>query len=65
LRVCHKTIDPVAGLFQDYFNEEGHFGPRKEGWFTDMFGPGREGHEARRRHGEAYQGWSAHENLLR
>jgi hypothetical protein len=41
--VCHKTIDPVAGLFQDYFNEEGHFGPRKEGWFTDMFGPGREG----------------------
>jgi hypothetical protein len=41
--VCHKTVDPVAGLFQDYFNEEGHFGPRKEGWFTDMFGPGREG----------------------
>ncbi len=41
--VCHKTIDPVAGLFQDYFNEEGHYGPRKEGWFTDMFGPGREG----------------------
>lgn len=41
--VCHKTIDPVAGLFQDYFNEEGHFGPRKEGWFTDMFGPGLEG----------------------
>src|SRR5213078_1421307 len=41
--VCHRTIDPVAGLFQDYFNEEGHYGPRKEGWFTDMFGPGREG----------------------
>jgi len=41
--VCHKTVDPVAGLFQDYFNEEGHFGPRKEGWFTDMFGPGLEG----------------------
>jgi hypothetical protein len=41
--VCHKTIDPIAGLFQDYFNEEGHYGPRKEGWFTDMFGPGREG----------------------
>ena len=40
--VCHKTIDPVAGLFQDYFNEEGHYGPRKEGWFTDMFEPGRE-----------------------
>src|SRR4029078_12303779 len=41
--VCHRTIDPVAGLFQDYFNEEGHYGPRKEGWFTDMFEPGREG----------------------
>jgi hypothetical protein len=40
--VCHKTIDPLAGLFQDYFNEEGHYGPRKEGWFTDMFPPGRE-----------------------
>jgi len=43
--VCHKTVDPVAGLFQDYFNEEGHFGPRKEGWFTDMFGPGLEGRQ--------------------
>lgn len=41
--VCHRTIDPVAGLFQDYFNEEGHYGPRKEGWFGDMFGPGLEG----------------------
>lgn len=41
--VCHKTVDPVAGLFQDYFNEEGHYGPRKEGWFTDMFQAGLEG----------------------
>ncbi len=41
--VCHKTIDPIAGLFQDYYNEEGHYGPRKEGWFTDMFATGREG----------------------
>jgi hypothetical protein len=41
--VCHTTIDPIAGLFQDYFNEEGHFGPRKEGWFDDMFSPGAEG----------------------
>ncbi len=43
--VCHKIIDPVAGVFQDYFNEEGHYGPRKEGWFSDMFAPGREGEE--------------------
>lgn len=43
--VCHRTIDPVAGLFQDYYNEEGHYGPRKDGWFTDMFGPGCEGTE--------------------
>jgi hypothetical protein len=41
--VCHKVIDPIAGTFQDYFNEEGHYGPRKEGWFKDMFAPGREG----------------------
>lgn len=41
--VCHRTIDPVAGLFQDYYNEEGHYGPRKEGWFTDVFVPGFEG----------------------
>ena len=40
--VCHKTIDPVAGLFQVY-NADGHVGPRKEGWYTDMFGPGFEG----------------------
>ncbi|MDP7015497.1 MAG: hypothetical protein QGG36_06840 [Pirellulaceae bacterium] len=42
--VCHKTIDPVAGLFQD-FNEGGHLGPRKDGWHTDMFGAGLEGEE--------------------
>ena len=41
--VCHRTIDPVAGLFQDFYNEEGHFSPRKEGWFKDMFAPGLEG----------------------
>jgi len=41
--VCHRSIDPVAGLFQDFYNEEGHFGPRPEGWFEDMFGPGLEG----------------------
>lgn len=41
--VCHKTLDPVSGLFQDYYSFEGVFGPRKEGWFKDMFGPGFEG----------------------
>jgi len=42
--VCHKTIDPVAGLFQEYYAlPEALFGPRKEGWFKDMFGPGLEG----------------------
>ncbi|MDA1015401.1 MAG: hypothetical protein O3A00_13235 [Planctomycetota bacterium] len=42
--VCHKAIDPVAGLFQD-FNEGGHLGPRKDGWYSDMFGPGLEGED--------------------
>lgn len=41
--VCHKTLDPVAGLFQDYWKFEGVYGPRKGGWFKDMFGPGFEG----------------------
>jgi hypothetical protein len=41
--VCHKTVDPVAGLFQDYWKFEGVYGRRKGGWFTDMFPPGLEG----------------------
>lgn len=41
--VCHRTVDPVAGLFQDFYNEEGHFGPRPDGWFKDMFATGLEG----------------------
>ncbi len=40
--VCHRTIDPLAGLFQDY-DFEGHIGPRKDGWYTDMFASGFEG----------------------
>ena len=43
--VCHKTIDPVAGLFQDYWKFEGVYGQRKGGWFKDMFGPGYEGED--------------------
>jgi hypothetical protein len=43
--VCHKTLDPVAGLFQDYWKFEGVYGRRKGGWFKDMFGPGYEGED--------------------
>ncbi|MGH7223130.1 MAG: DUF1592 domain-containing protein, partial [Gemmataceae bacterium] len=45
--VCHKTIDPVAGLFQDYwrFAGKGVYGKRKGGWFTDMFAAGFEGED--------------------
>lgn len=46
--VCHRSLDPVAGLFQDYWRFETNlalYGKRKEGWFTDMFGPGVEGHD--------------------
>lgn len=42
--VCHKTIDPVAGIFQD-FDFEGHIGPRKDGWYQDMFQSGFEGED--------------------
>jgi len=41
--VCHKTIDPVAGLFQDYYAFEGVYGRRKGGWYEDMFPAGFEG----------------------
>ncbi|QOV90494.1 DUF1592 domain-containing protein [Humisphaera borealis] len=43
--VCHRTLDPVAGLFQDYWKFEGVYGKRKGGWFKDMFGPGFEGED--------------------
>jgi hypothetical protein len=43
--VCHKAIDPVAGLFQDYYSFEGVYGRRKNGWYQDMFGPGLEGED--------------------
>jgi hypothetical protein len=37
--VCHRIVDPIAGVFQDY-DFEGHLIPRKEGWYQDMFEPG-------------------------
>lgn len=46
--VCHKTLDPVAGLFQDYWRFDANFalyGKRKDGWFTDMFSAGFEGED--------------------
>jgi hypothetical protein len=48
--VCHKTLDPVAGLFQDYYDtgatlDNGPYSPRKDGWFTDIFGPGFQGED--------------------
>ena len=43
--VCHKTLDPIAGLFQDYWRFDAVYGRRKEGWFKDMFGPGYEGED--------------------
>lgn len=43
--VCHKSLDPVAGLFQDYWKFDGVYGRRKGGWFTDMFSAGYEGEE--------------------
>ncbi len=42
--VCHTTIDPVAGVFQD-FNFQGELGPRDDGWYKDMFPSGFEGED--------------------
>jgi hypothetical protein len=41
--VCHKTLDPVASLFQDYYSFDGVYGRRKGGWYEDMFQAGFEG----------------------
>ncbi len=43
--VCHKVMDPIAGLYQDYYvvDGKGIYGPRKEGWYKDMFSPGADG----------------------
>lgn len=44
--VCHRTLDPVAGLFQDYWRFDTNFsiyGRRQDGWFSDMFAAGFEG----------------------
>jgi hypothetical protein len=43
--VCHKTIDPVASLYQDYYDFDGTFKRRKGGWYKDMFQAGFEGEE--------------------
>ena len=40
---CHKTLDPVAGLFQDFYDFDGVYGRRKAGWYDDMFAAGFEG----------------------
>jgi hypothetical protein len=45
--VCHKIMDPIAGLYQDYYvvDGKGIYGPRKDGWFEDMFAPGLSGED--------------------
>jgi hypothetical protein len=37
--VCHSLIDPVAGAFQNW-DDDGHYNPRDEGWYPEMFAPG-------------------------
>ena len=45
--VCHRIMDPIAGLYQDYYVVDGNgiYGPRKEGWYEDMFSPGVDGQD--------------------
>jgi hypothetical protein len=41
--VCHRTLDPLAGIYQDFYKIEGVYGRRKGGWYSDMFAAGWEG----------------------
>ncbi len=41
--VCHKTLDPLASLFQDFYSFDATYGRRKGGWYQDMFPAGFEG----------------------
>jgi hypothetical protein len=52
--VCHKTLDPVASLFQDFYSFDGVYGRRKGGWYEDMFAAGFEGEKV-----EPEQRWRA------
>lgn len=37
--VCHATIDPVAGMLQNW-DESGNYNPLEEGWYQEMPEPG-------------------------
>lgn len=37
--VCHATMDPVAGLFQN-FDVNGQYNPPENGWFPELAPPG-------------------------
>lgn len=37
--VCHATIDPVAGMLQNW-DAEGNYNPLEEGWYQEMPQPG-------------------------
>ena len=37
--VCHATMDPVAGAFQNW-DEDGTLNPLEEGWYAEMLSPG-------------------------
>ncbi|MFT5993451.1 MAG: hypothetical protein ACI82G_002455, partial [Bradymonadia bacterium] len=37
--LCHSVMDPAAGAFQNW-DEDGHYAPPADGWFTDMRPPG-------------------------
>lgn len=37
--VCHATIDPIAGMLQNW-DADGNFNPRDEGWYAEMVKPG-------------------------
>lgn len=37
--VCHSSMEPVAGAFQNW-DDDGHYNPPEDGWYPEMFEPG-------------------------
>lgn len=55
---CHTTVDPIAGLFQNW-DDQGQYRPPEQGWHKDMFPPGYGGEQYKASNGQEPLRWLA------